>query len=372
MLAMPAFAHAQVPRGFVGMDLDGPIFYKHVNQARQFKRMVANGVESVRVVFNWSQAEPYPNWDYVPLGQIGRFAADAVPTDFSATDAIVAQAARRHLTVLPVVIYSPFWDSVKHPPSALGIPRRDGPYASYLRLLIGRYGPHGTFWSSHRKIPKIPIRMWQIWNEPNVGHFWPILPSYVPGYVRLLKAAHRAIKRADPKAKVVLAGMPDYVWEEMRKLYKAGAKRYFDVVAIHPYTKDPQGVITIVQVVRQVMDRYGDSRKPIMLTELGWPSARHHARPAFDFEENNAGQASKLTDVLRLIAEYRTQLRLIGFYYYTWIAAPVNHGDIFTYAGLLNWHHGRIVTKPALEAFGRGALALEGCRKKVLVATRCA
>jgi hypothetical protein len=153
-LAMPALAQAGVPRGFVGMDLDGPIFNKHFHQGRQFDRMVANGVESVRVVFNWAQAQPYPNWNYVPLGQIGSFAPNAVPTDFSATDAIVGQAAQRHLTVLPVVIYTPFWDSVKHPASALGIPRRDGPYANYLRLLIGRYGPHGTFWSSHRNIPE--------------------------------------------------------------------------------------------------------------------------------------------------------------------------------------------------------------------------
>ena len=45
----------------------------------------------------------------------------------------------------------------------------------------------------------------------------------------------------------------------------------------------------------------------------------------------------------------------------------------FNFAGLLKFvrKSGKIQAKPALAAFKRGALAIEHCRKKGAVATRC-
>ena len=236
-----------------------------------------------------------------------------------------------------------------------------------------RYGPRGSFWSSHPDVPKIPIRRWQIWNEPDIHSYWSVSPSWAPSYVRLLRSAHAAIKRADPGAKVVLAGLPNYVWTDLAKVYAAGGRNLFDVVAVHPYTKVPSGVITILRLVRNVMNRAGDGSKPMILTELGWPSALGKVSIRADFETTEVGQARKLAEVLPLLARVRRQLGLTGFYYYTWITHEVEHGsDAFAFAGLLRFDNGRVTAKPAYWAFRRGALKLEACRKKAAVATRCA
>jgi hypothetical protein len=370
LLFVPSVAAAAVPAGFVGMNADGPVFARAGQTKHQLDAMVASGVESIRVVFDWSIAQPYPDWNHVPLDLLGKFQPDPVPTSFAATDQIVGLAARRQLTVLPVVLYAPPWDQLPHPADTLAAPRSAAPYADYLRLLVRRYGSHGSFWKENPRLPKRPIRMWQIWNEPNLLNFWPA--PLVPNYVNLLRAAHTAIKGADPGAKVVLAGMPDYVWTDLALLYKAGARSLFDVVAVHPYTKTVRGVMTILKLVRRVMDRAGDRHKGIILTELNWPAALH--RTPFDagFETTEAGQARNLAAVLQLLARYRREVGLISFYYYTWVTDGVPGGDPFQFAGLLERHHGRLVRQPAYSAFRRAALALEGCSRKARVASGCA
>ncbi len=104
-----------------------------------------------------------------------------------------------------------------------------------MSALVERYEPDGTFWQTHH--PKVPIRMWQIWNEPNLKVFWDKQP-FQRSYVSLLRAAHSAIKQADPNAKVVLASMPNFSWKQLAGIYKIhGARKLFDVVGVHPYTK---------------------------------------------------------------------------------------------------------------------------------------
>ena len=180
-----------------------------------------------------------------------------MPTRFGALDRIVAAAALRGLTVLPVVEHTPGWDAL-HASNAASSPRSTAPYAAYLTALVKRYGPDGAFWATHPSLPATPIRMWQIWNEPNFTSYWSEQP-FAPGYVRLLRAAHDAIKAADPSAQVVLAGFADFSWQYLAQVYAIpGAKNLFDVVAVHPYTARPDGVIVILQRVRDVMNRAGD------------------------------------------------------------------------------------------------------------------
>ena len=144
-------------------------------------------------------------------------------------------------------------------PGTIAIPQDDAPYAAYLSALVKRYGPTGTYWADNPTLPKRPIREWQIWNEPNFTYYWPTRP-FAPSYMALVKAAHTAIKQADPGAKVVLAGMPNDAWNYLQKIYNVPhAGRYFDVVAAHPYTVIPSNVILFLQKMRAVMKRNGDA-----------------------------------------------------------------------------------------------------------------
>jgi hypothetical protein len=72
-----------------------------------------------------------------------------------------------------------------------------------------------------------------------------------------------------------------------------------------------------------------------------------------------------------LLAAQRVQLRLAGFYIYTWVGAEAKRAEAFAFAGLLRYSNGAVTAKPALAAFRRQALSLERCREKGAVATRC-
>jgi hypothetical protein len=346
-----------VPHGFVGMVIDGPVYPdtdQHVNLANQLDVMVSSGVESLRVVFDWAKAQPYASWSEVPASQTRSFIdIGGVPTRFGPIDQLVGLAAQRRLTVLPVIVDSPRWDSDP-------------------TVWAAEPNPRSVFWS-HRS-GKVPITMWQIWNEPNIPAFWPVQP-FAQSYVYMLSAARVAIKSADPSAKIVLAGMANYSWIDLSKVYKVqGARSLFDVVAIHPYTKTPQGVITILSYVRRVMNANGDRRKPILADEVSWPSSagktKHNV--GLDFATSEAQEARNVGQLLPLLAKNRKRLNLAGFDYYTWAGRERRNSLPFEFAGLFRYTADRFVAKPVFGVFKREALALEHCRAKRLRATSCA
>jgi len=378
--ARSAVAHAHqaltpVPQGFVGMVVDEPVWPDpFVNLPQQLDVMVASGVESIRVVFDWSQAQPYASWQDVPSDQRSQFVNEGgVPTTFAPLDALVAAAAERGMTVLPVIQSAPTWDGQTYAGGLMAIPRSPAPYAAFAKALVQRYGSTGNFWTANPQIPKVPIELWQVWNEPNIIAFWPQQPYY-SRYLALLRAAHAAIKSADPKAKVVLAGLPNYSWQELARIYKfRGARSLFDYVAVHPYTKTPQGVITIIGYVRQEMNLAGDANKPILADEISWPSSMGHTThdTGYDFATTEAGQAENIGKVLPLLVRNRVRLGLAGFYYYDWAGLERDNYLAFDFSGLFRLSGGTFVPKPAYEVFKRGALAMEDCRAKAARATSC-
>jgi hypothetical protein len=131
-----------------------------------------------------------------------------------------------------------------------------------------------------------------IWNEPNLAAEWAGRPPNPVAYVALLQAAYQAIKAADPKARVVSAGLAptNEVSERalddrlfLRAMYAAGAKGHFDVLGAHPYgfaypPDDPPGAhqglnFARLANLRQTMIEAGDTHTPIWATEVGWTTA---------------------------------------------------------------------------------------------------
>jgi hypothetical protein len=373
----PSRVPTRVPSGFVGTVVGTPLFPNtnaRVSLAQQLDVMVASGVETVRVALDWASAQPYSDWNEVPASKAHKLVdAGGIPTDFGPIDQLVTLAAQRGLTVLPTILNAPAWDSQYVQGATVDIPKSPYWYAQFVKALVERYGPQGTFWNNHS--PTGPIRMWQIWNEVNIPAFWPQTPSFATTYVTLLQAASAAIKGADPGAQVVLAGLPNYSWVNLAQIYQvSGARAAFDVVAVHPYTRSPRGVITILSKVRRVMNAAGDRRKPIVADEISWPSAQGQTTHTLglDIATTEAGQARELSQVIPLLGKNRKRLGLMGFYYYTWASTERRDGLPFDFAGLLKFSSGRFVEKPALAAFSRAALALERCRRKRARAVACA
>jgi hypothetical protein len=189
----------------------------------------------------------------------------------------------------------------------------------------------------------------------------------------MLRAAHDAIKQVDPGARIVLAGMPNFMWQDIESIYKIpGARALFDAVAAHPFTTQPAGVITILQRVRAVMNRYGDRHKPLYASEVSWPSSLGKSSQHFGFETTEAGQAQRISQLLPLLAANRRGLGLAGFDWSTWVTRDQPGDKSFEFAGLFKDPHGHLIAKPAYSAFRRAALSLESCKVKAAIASRCA
>ncbi len=334
LVAAPrANASGQPPPGFFGVSPQTQV------GAGDLKRMARLGL-TLRVPVFWSEVE----------SQRGSY-------DFSALDRTLGQAATAGVRVLPIVTGSPLWmaGDPRVPPLA-GL--RAAAWDGLLGRLVGRYGPHGSFWRG-RKVRQ-PIRRWQIWNEPNFRLFWR-RPS-ARGYVKLLRHSARAIWRSDPNAQVVAAGLAPVEdglrpWEFLRRMYRVpGAKRDFDVAALHPYATSISGLEYELRMMRRVMARAGDGSKPLLVTEIGVASAGDYPNP---FDKGLRGQARFLEDVYGLMLEKRRRWRLVGAYWFTWRDIPTSdrHCVFCQFAGLFDVSG---QPKPAWRAMRRVVLGTEG------------
>jgi len=347
--APAAAAERRVPQGWLGVVADGPVTGA---DAAEWDGMVAAGAESVRIGAFWDRLQP----------------SGPDSTDFSALDATVAAAARRRLAVLPVVQSTPAWAARR--PGEPGSPPADpATFAALLSALVARYGPQGSLWAERPDLPRLPVRTWQVWNEPNLPGYWSEQP-FARSYVRLLRAADAALSAADPAATLVLGGLPNFSWKALASVYRAGGGGHFDAVALHPYTRRPAEVLRIVQYVRRVMRRHGDRRLPVWITELSWPAGKGRVAGPRGFEVTEARQAARLDTALRQLAAARKRLRIARVFWYTWLSVE-GPASVFDWSGLRRVRDGRRVNAPALAAFRRRARWLEGCAKAPGDATRC-
>jgi polysaccharide biosynthesis protein PslG len=356
LVALVQPAAARVPDGFMGIVADGPLLYPDVDYGHELDVMKASGVQGIRTTFHWSSAQPYRSFDDAPLDARLHFKDEnGVPTDYTATDALVRAAAERGLRLLPVVLYAPYWASSD--PGSVGAPPSDPwTYARYLGALARRYGPEGSFWTENPTVPRAPIRRWQVWNEANIKFYWP--EPFAPGYVDMLRASRFELLAADTSAKIVLGGLTNKCWKGLGQIYAAGGKPYFDVVAIHPYTKKVSGLVRIMKYVRDRMKQYDDAGKPMVVTEMSWPSAKGHIKK-LDFNEvTEKEQAQRVTGAFELMARNRRKFRIQAAYWYTWMTTD-RGGYYFDYAGLKKLTSKGPRSKPAFKAFRSVAQKLQ-------------
>jgi Glycosyl hydrolase catalytic core len=261
-------------------------------------------VETMRLPIFWSECEPAR----------GDF-------DFAAVDHEIGAAAARGIRVLPFVYGSPAWvePSFARPPlNRVALARWRG----FLRVLVERYGPRGSFWVGRAR--RAPIRRWQIWNEPNFKLYWE--PRIEPvGYARLLHASAATIRKADPGAKIVLAGIAPVgdgmkTWVFMRHLLRVpGVRRDFDFAALHPYSATIPQLDLQVERVRAAMVAGGAGRTPLIVTEFGVASDGGYPS---GFVVGESGQAEFLRRAYARLLAMRHRWRIAGAYWFTWRDGP--------------------------------------------------
>jgi hypothetical protein len=181
------------------------------------------------------------------------------------------------------------------------------------------------------------VHAYQIWNEPNLAREWGGKRPDPAGYVILLKKAYSAIKRADPNAVVITAGMaptgtddatamPDEAfYEGMYQAMGGNSTGYFDVLGVHgagfaaPPELDPAQAAADpqyggyrffsfrhVEDIRKIMVKYGDDAKRVAILEFGWTS--DPVNPAYKWHGADAGITEELKGKYLICAmEYAKQ-----------------------------------------------------------------
>ncbi|HXB64654.1 MAG TPA: Ig-like domain-containing protein [Solirubrobacteraceae bacterium] len=240
--AAPAASAAAEP-GVVLADMGAP----HIHDLK------ALGTHWVRLFATWRDLEPSPGY--------------YAPSWLEAYEKLFRELPRGTKVIVDVV-GTPQWEtgsSDEHTP-----PANPEDYAAFVAGLAQRWGRR--------------VAAYELWNEEDDSGWWTGAPDPV-AYAALLRAAYPAIKAAEPRATVLVGGLTGNDYTYLEGLYRAGAKGYFDAVAVHtdtacnivsPYSflkgtnerMIPDSFLAFREV-HDVMLANGDD-KPIWMTELSW------------------------------------------------------------------------------------------------------
>jgi hypothetical protein len=300
LLALPQSAYSRESPGLIGIspqDNATESDYQLMEEAR---------VQSVRLPLFWSQVEP-----------VRPFISDR---DWTSFDVGMELAARHRMEVLAVVSSSPPWvaSEVRLEP-VFKWQRRA--WASFLRAAVRRYGTGGSFWRENPDLPYLPVREWEIWNEPNIVPYGRVNPKT---FAPMLRIGGRIIHSADPGSKAIIGGLfgrplqiPPNLGsgEFLGQLYRMrGMKRYFDGVALHPYVAAAKAMRAQIRNLRRIMRIHHDAGTPLYVTELGWGSDSFESR----WERGPMGQARELDKAFSMLGRHRRAWRIAGVWWFSW------------------------------------------------------
>jgi polysaccharide biosynthesis protein PslG len=342
-LVLPAGSSAAT-RDFVGITSDETFQQAGDFRLNNFKAMRRARIGLIRQVFDWSRIETSQG-----------------VYDLSFLDEYMSTLAGQGLSVMPVLTNAPQF--YKLPGSKRGAtrPSNNARMAEFAQALAERYGPHGTLWTERPYLRKVPITVWQIWNEPTLDVYWGPRPN-ARQYVAMLRTVGRAIEEVEPGAEIVSAGLPPSklrtaapLERYLKQMYSAGAARYFDTLAINAYARNAGELETLLRQIRKLMNSRRDRRAKIWITELGWASDG----PRHRFRVGARRQAKNIRDSFKTVRRLRRSLRLRGLVYFGWRDgrpyAPLFEDEWGLHTGLLTVGGRR---KPAYNAFVRGARSL--------------
>jgi hypothetical protein len=282
-------------------------------ESLDLQRLAESNAASLRFLLAWGQVQG-------SFGPCLPNDAQDDACDWSEIDRYVGGAAAAGADPLPFMYGSIAGDPFAPP---LGSPDQIAAWQQFLRSAVQRYGPNGYYWanvypSQYPGGAPMPIRVWQIWNEPGSPAYFRPKPS-PQSYFQLLQVSRQALRSVDGGAKLMLAGLFSSTergairgrlpaLDYLRRLYRIkGSKKAFDIVALHPYSRTVSGTLAQVKGIRQIMQRAGDGRTKLAVTELGWSSNRPNGSL---LAKGVKGQARMLRGTFKRLLDQRRQLRL--------------------------------------------------------------
>jgi hypothetical protein len=265
---------------------------------------LAAGAKWSREEFAWSVVEPQRGvWDW------------------SRYDRLMGEAAKRGLSILANPFSTPEWAGA----AWNDIPADPSAFADFVARIAARYGPGGTFWQDHPELPNSPLSYIELWNEPYCSCF--SLGGVNPArYAALVKASVLAGRAANPGVRYLIeadSAPGEYPGGFLAGMYSAmpDLNRYFDAVAVHPYSDDRSPALTDdrygfqrLSSTRDLLVAHGASDKPLWITEVGWPTCPGGAA---DECVTEAQQASYLQTAFDLVkTKFASYVRAMFVYHY--------------------------------------------------------
>jgi polysaccharide biosynthesis protein PslG len=327
VFAAPA---AAAPHELFGLSKGQPL------DGQDFGKMKSTGVRTFRFALNWSFVQPHPG---------GK--------NFAAVDKLVGNLAARGIRPVPFIYATPHWVAKKPNQPPVGSSKKVQAWRHFLTLVVNRYKPGGTYWTTHPGVKPKPITAWQIWNEPTLPKFFT-RHNTARKYGQLVKISDKAIRAASHKAKIVLAGLTGYAkpraWTFLDKLYHVnGIKRHFDATALHPYAATIGQFKGELRRFRKVMKKHHDKHAALWLTEVGWGSTHRSRR--WPLNKGLRGQKQMLQKSFSLVLHKRTAWHIQRVFWFDWRDPAKGSGHYCSFcasAGLLKHNH---KPKPAYQAF---------------------
>ena len=319
-MAAPASAQRPAPAGFLGMAPQTAL------TEQDMRRMDQARIRSIRLPLAWFEiADRRPR---------------VAPPDWSSLDHSVTLAAEHRMTVLPFAWGTPDWLASNPRAEPMFSPRARRAWARFLRSAARRYGPGGVFWQEHPELPRLPIRRWQLWNEPNILSF--SLDPSPRRWAGLIKLGARAIHSVNPGAEILASGFFGRPLQRpniqpaiflRRALRGTGLRHFIDGIAVHPYVPRARDIPKTIRPLRRVLRDFGRARLPLWVTEMGWGSDSFESR----WERGWRGQARELNVAMGILTRNRARWRIRRAYWYSWIDAPVcqfcDSSGLFTAGG---------------------------------------
>ncbi len=274
----------------IGIQPVNPFWRSNLREAEDsYSKIAGVGFQWVRITASWHRIQSSKN---------GRY-------DWQDIDDAVALAKKYNLKVLMQISGAPEWATGADKLSAAEknalnarkiwvasfapLPQYNNEFSNFVSALVKRYSQKGVI-------------DYEFWNEPGNPEFWhDTIQNPRPNpehYTDLLKIAYTAAHDAHNDVNVMAGGMTvgnsnsstGYVgpMEFLERMYRAGAKGYFDGLSHHPYgiyarTFRDNGWANMIgdivapggggETLYQIMSEHGDGNKKIWITEVGIDAA---------------------------------------------------------------------------------------------------